>query len=91
MIYTWETAEEINMKLAKRLRGIRRRKKISQSDLANQSGVSYGSIKRFEATGQISLLSLTRIAIALGISDEINSIFTDVGYASIAEVINESR
>lgn len=91
MIYTWETAEEINMKLAKRLRGIRRRKKISQADLADQSGVSYGSIKRFETTGQISLLSLTRIAIALGISDEINSIFTDVGYASIAEVINESR
>ena len=91
MIYTWETAEEINIKLAKRLRGIRRRKKISQSDLADQSGVSYGSIKRFEATGQISLLSLTRIAIALGISDEINSLFTDAGYASIAEVINESR
>ena len=91
MLYTWETAEEINMKLAMRLRSIRRRKKISQSDLANQSGVSYGSIKRFEATGQISMLSLTRIAIALGISDEINSIFTDVGYASIQEVINESR
>ena len=29
------------------------------------SGVSYGSIKRFEGSGQISLLSLTKIAMAL--------------------------
>ena len=91
MLYIWETAEEINMKLAKRLRAIRRRKRISQTSLADQSGVSHGSIKRFETTGQISLLSLTRIAIALGISDEINDLFTNVGYSSIQEVINESR
>ncbi len=28
--------------------------------LSEMSGVSYGSIKRFETTGQISLLSLTK-------------------------------
>ena len=91
MIYTWETAEEINSKLAARVRAIRRRKKISQENLAEMSGVSHGSIKRFESSGQISLLSLTKIAIALGIADEIRALFTDVGYSSIAEVVNESR
>ena len=91
MIYTWETAEEINMKLAERVRGIRQRKKISQKQLAENSGVSYGSIKRFETSGQISLLSLTKIAIALNMADEIRDLFTNVGYASIAEVVNESK
>ena len=91
MIYTWETAEEINSKLAASVRAIRRRKKISQENLAEMSGVSHGSIKRFESSGQISLLSLTKIAIALGIADEIRELFTDVGYSSIAEVVNESR
>ena len=61
----WETAEEIDMKLAGRIRGIRKRRSISQKKLSEMSGVSYGSIKRFETTGQISLLSLTKLAFAL--------------------------
>lgn len=44
------------------------------------SSVSYGSIKRFETTGQISLLSLTKIATAMGVS-----------YQDIQEVINERK
>ena len=55
----WETAEEINQQLALRIRQIRKRRKISQEKLSHMSGVSFGSIKRFESTGQISLLSLT--------------------------------
>ena len=62
----WETAEEIDMKLA-------------------------GSINRFETTGQISLLSLTKLAIALNEVDEIRNLFTDVPYRSIQEVINEGK
>ena len=49
----WETAEEIDMKLAGRIRGIRKRRSISQKKLSEMSGVSYGSIKRFETTGHL--------------------------------------
>ena len=55
------------------------------------SGVSYGSIKRFETTGMISLLSLTKIAMALDMADELRNIFTSVPYRDIQEVINETR
>ena len=85
----WETAEEIDMKLAGRIRGIRKRRSISQKELSEMSGVSYGSIKRFETTGQISLLSLTKLAFALNEVDEIRNLFTDVPYRSIQEFINE--
>ena len=91
MEYLWETPEEINLDLAHRLRQIRRRRQISQQRLSDISGVSYGSIKRFEQSGNISLLSLTRIAVALDLSGEIKSLFTDVGYRSIEEVIRENR
>ena len=87
----WETAEEIDMKLAGRIRGIRKRRSISQKKLSEMSGVSYGSIKRFETTGQISLLSLTKLAFALNEVDEIRNLFTDVPYRSIQEVINETK
>ncbi len=82
-VFQWETAEEINKKLADRIRNLRRRRKISQEELSRKCGVSYGSIKRFENTGMISLLSLTKIAIALGCTEEIRGLFTEVPYNSI--------
>lgn len=87
--YVWETPEEINKELADRVKKIRKRRKISQEELSGKCGVSYGSIKRFETTGQISLLALTRIAVALGCVNKIKNLFTEVPYLSIEEVIRE--
>ena len=89
--FIWETAEELYQNLALRVRNIRKRRSISQEKLASISGVSYGSIKRFEATGQISLISLTKIAMALDMADELRNLFTQVPYKDIREVINERR
>lgn len=88
--YIWETPEEINQKLATRLQAIRKRRTISQQRLSQLSGVSFGSIKRFETTGQISLLSLTRITVALDCADEIRNLFTTVPYKNIEEVVREN-
>lgn len=89
--FVWETPEELDQKLAKRVRNIRKCRAISQQKLSEMSGVSYGSIKRFESTGQISLLALTRIATALDLADELRNLFTLVPYKDIEEVIRESR
>ena len=89
--FIWETAKELDLKLAQRVRNIRKRRSISQEKLASKSGVSYGSVKRFESTGQISLLSLTKIAMALDIADELRNIFSQVPYRDRKEVINETR
>ena len=89
--FIWETAEELDQKLAQRVRNIRKRRAISQEKLASMSGVSYGSIKRFETSGQISLISLTKIAMALDIADDIRNLFTTVPYRDIQEVINETK
>ena len=89
--FIWETAEELDLKLAQRVRNIRKRRSISQEKMASMSGVSYGSVKRFESTVQISLLSLTKIAMALDIADELRNIFSQVPYRDIKEVINETR
>jgi len=85
----WETAEEIGIDLAARFKQIRKRRKITQQQLSALSGVSYASIKRFEESGLISLLSLTKLCMALGLSDEIKGLFTDIPYQSIDEVLRE--
>ena len=78
MAFVWETPEEINQKLAQRLKQLRKRRGISQLQLSEKSNVSYGSIKRFETTGQISLISLTKLCVALDCADEIRQLFTNV-------------
>ena len=70
-----ETPAEINASLAKRVKRIRKRRKITQKQLAQRSNVSYGALKKFEQTGEISLLSLTKIAMELGLDKEIKSLF----------------
>ena len=85
----WETAEEMDLRVAKQLRIIRKRKKITQEELSARSGVSFGSVKRFETTGKISFLSLTKLALALDCSMDISNLFTTVPYADISEVIAE--
>jgi len=89
--FQWETAEEMDKKLAERVARIRKRRKMSQKELSEKSGVSFGSIKRFETTGQISLISLTKLAIALGCENEITELFLEVPYRNIEEVISDNR
>ncbi len=89
MKFVWETPEEIDLALAKRLGAIRKRRGLSQQALSEKSNVSYGSIKRFETTGQISLISLTKLCVALDCVDEIRNLFTRVEYQSIEEVLRE--
>ena len=47
--------------LALKHKTIRKQAGLTQSELARRSGVSLGSIKRFELTGQVSLDSLLKL------------------------------
>ena len=84
-----KTWTEINNDIAQKIVRLRKRKKITQKQLAVRSGVSLGSLKRFGQSGEISLQSLTKIAIALDVENELEDLFNNVPFASIEEVINE--
>ena len=84
------TYYEKQMEVAKRFTSIRKSKKVSQKRLSELSGVSYGSIRRFEKSGEISLASLLKLSIALRLYDDIDNLFNDKKeYQSIEDVINE--
>lgn len=86
-----KTPNELNKMLAERIVKIRKRRKLSQKKLSAKSGVSLGSLKRFEQTGEISLLSFSKLAIALEIDNELESLFENVPFLSIEEVIHEQN
>ena len=62
--------QDIMLAYAKRVRALRIQFGITQKELAQRVGVSEGTIKRFEQTGEIQLRSLLGIALVLGRLDE---------------------
>lgn len=86
-----KTWAEIDCEIAEKMKRLRKRKRITQKELAKKSGVSLGSIKRFEQSGEISLQALTKIAIALDVENELESLFENVPFESIEEVLNEQN
>lgn len=86
-----KTWNEIDNDIANRMVKLRKRRKITQKALSAKSGVSLGSIKRFEQSGEISLQSLTKLAIALDVEGELDTLFDSVPFQSIEEVINEQK
>ena len=59
---------------AKNVAKLRKDYDLTQQDLADKSGVSYGSIKRFERLGKISFESLLKIAEALSRLEEFETL-----------------
>jgi len=83
-----KTPNEIAKSLADKIKEHRKKLKISQEVLAQKSGVSLGSIKRFETKNEISLQSFIKIAIALDLDNNFENLFAQKTYTSIDEVIN---
>ena len=86
------TYYEKQQEIAKRFVAIRKNRKVSQKRLSAISGVSYASIRRFEKSGDISLASLVKIALALQLYDDLDNLFKrNLSYRSIEEVINDRK
>lgn len=67
----------------------RKRRKMTQAELSSRSGVSLASLKRFEQTGEISFVSLLKIASVLDETENFEKLFAGEVYQSIQEVIDE--
>ena len=91
MIYIFETPSDVAIKMAQKLKSIRKRRKITQKQLAARSNVSYATLRKFERTGKISLESFIKISMELGLLNELNNLFSNPTYNSIEEVINERK
>lgn len=87
-LFNPKTPNDLAKELVEKIKQHRKKLKISQAQLASKSGVSLGSIKRFESKYEISLNSLIKILIALNLEQDLGNLFTQKNYTSIDEVIN---
>jgi transcriptional regulator with XRE-family HTH domain len=70
-----KTPKEIRQEISARAKEHRLARNISQKELAARSGVSLGSIKRFESSGLVSLASLLEISLVLGNLGDFDGLF----------------
>lgn len=88
---TEKTPDVIQRELAERVRARRKELRYSQAELSRRSGVSLGSLKRFEREHEISLASLIKLSIALDCREDFDGLFARKRYRSIAEVIADAE
>lgn len=86
-----KTPQEQGLHIADNLKLLRKGRKLSLRELANQSGVSYASLRRFEETGEISLKSLIKVAIVLDATEPLDKLFAVTEVKSINELIYRGR
>jgi transcriptional regulator with XRE-family HTH domain len=80
------TPREIEVQIAARLKCLRLKHNLTRVTLSKNSGVSFGSIKRFETTGKISFTNLLKLASALGSLDDFSSVFEDNNIITLANL-----
>lgn len=77
--------------IAERVKRNRLELNLSQKALAVKSGVSLGSLKRFEHTGEISLKGLVLIAVAIDATEEFSMLFIRKQYQSIEQLLTKEK
>ncbi len=88
------TPKEMLRRIAHHAQSKRLSLNLSQQTLAERSGVSYGSLKKFEITGKISLESLVKIALTLGSLDEFDDLFkpkAPENFISLDELLKDTK
>ena len=83
--FSLTTPEQVRQSLATRAKALRLAKGWKRTTLAERSGVSLASLRRFEESGRISLASLLDLAFALNRLDEFD-LLLNPPRASIAEL-----
>ncbi|MDP1605071.1 MAG: helix-turn-helix domain-containing protein [Rhodocyclaceae bacterium] len=79
------TREEILKELGARLRAERLAQSLTQGALADMAGVSVGTVKTLERCGISSFETVIRIVQALGLTDQLQTLF-DIPRRSIAQM-----
>jgi transcriptional regulator with XRE-family HTH domain len=87
------TPETVMKNIAEQARARRLQVGLTQEGLANRSGVSYGTLKKFERTGQISMKSLLKISLVLDVLDDFKTLFVKktTGFETLDELLKEEK
>lgn len=84
--YTYETTDDVAMKMAEDFRRRRIEKNLTREQLAEKAQIPVSNMVRFEQKGLISLKNLIALSVALGYTSEIKNLFATPKYSTMEEL-----
>jgi len=81
------TSSDISKTVAYRVKSRRLELNLTQSGLAARAGVNIETYRKFERTGEISLLNLVKLAIALDVTSDFATLFAQKQYQSLDDLL----
>lgn len=84
--FSLTTPEQVGKTLAARVKELRLARGWKQATLAQRSGVTLASLRRFEESGRVSLQNLLDLAFALNRLDDFYALFQAPRASSLAEL-----
>ncbi|PHR70847.1 MAG: transcriptional regulator [Lutibacter sp.] len=84
-----KTPKNIAKEIAAKFKKLRKQTKLSRKELAERSGVSESSIKRFETTGQIAFVSLLKVSQTIERIDDFGTIFLINDSESVIDLFSD--
>lgn len=91
MEFLLKTPEDMALDLALKLKELRLLKKWKRSTLAQRSGVTEASLRRFEQTGKVSLNHFLKLVHALGRLDDAASLLNPPEAGSLNELKQKEK
>ena len=83
--------EDIATEIALRLRNRRLAQNLTLEGLARRSGVALGTLKKFERTGQIALISFIRLVITLKDEAALEKILLEQKFETLDEILQSGK
>jgi transcriptional regulator with XRE-family HTH domain len=85
------SSEDIAAEMATRLRSRRLVQNLTQEGLARRSGVALGTLKKFEHTGQIALVSFIRLVMTLKDESALEKLLLKQKFKTLDEVLQSAK
>ncbi len=89
--FTLMPSEDISAEIAIRLRNRRLAQNLTLEGLAHRSGVPLGTLKKFERSGQISLVSFIRLVIALKDEAALEKLLLEQEFETLDEILQRGK
>ena len=83
--------EDIATEIALRLKNRRLAQNLTLEGLARRSGVALGTLKKFERTGQIALVSFIRLVITLKDEAALENILLEQKFETLDEILQSGK
>lgn len=87
----FQLPEDIAANLGKRAEALRLSHNLSRTTLSKQSGVAEATLRKFERTGKISLVSMLQLADALGCMDAFLAMFPNKAATTLDDFLAPRR